>query len=384
MLRLCLMILALYGLFCLNLRHSFWRNESYAQSFPVPVAPLVPAPTISITPNGTLPATAVPNSSDKTKKTVPKYYEFKSICLQPEEEKTILSDSIKQKRLSLIKEKLKKSQEAKNNKLTQEIKALLIKEYLKQDNAAEAEDLFKQDGVFLSESEQAVIAADIDIVKKLLRQAKNNLNKYLEAHPKDILALEKLAAIYSLSNNYSEAKIVYDDLSQLNPKKDYTEDLCRVSALNADHSNVTFFCEKLLKQNPKNYLAPIYLGVSLRDQEQYSDAIKSFQSSLKIEPSEFASTCLAESYALNNDLTKAIQQYEESIKIKPESKRSHLGLANAYLKKNLYPEALEQFKMSCRLGLKPISEMSTAAKALKAQKSNFADSYFDAMQVCKR
>lgn len=391
MLRFCLLTLGFFSIFCINLKHSAF-TVVLAQTFPVPSTP--GAPIINISPSATpspfllpgtgLPPIALPTSQDKSKRIIIKYSEFKSICIQPELEKIALSDLVKEKRIMLIQEKLNKSESVKDTAATRNIKTVLIKELLKQGSYGKAEALFKIDGVQFSESDQVIISADIDINKNLYRQAKDNLNKFLETHPKDILALEKLTAVYTLLNRYTEARMVLEDLSKINLKKDYTEALCENSVLNADHLYVKNYCQKLLKKNSKNPLPYIYLGISNRDQEQYPEAIKNFKLSLKIKPTEFASTCLAETYFLSKLYDQSLKQYQESILIKPDSPRAHLGLANTYVRNNQYREALDEFKVACQLGLRPLFQMSTTANLLKSQKSDLADSYFNEMQICRK
>lgn len=385
MLRFSLLILAASPLVCLNL--------SQAQTINLP--PGTGAPPISITPStpsttpvipGAIasPAVAIPSSGDPSKVPVKKYYEFKSICVKEEEISPPLSATVKEKRLALIQNKLEKATAAKNTEQIQQIKALLIREYMKQDHFTKAQELFLREGIQLSETDRMLIATDIDLYKDLPKLAKNNLNKYLETHPKDYLSLEKLADVYIVLGYYSDAMMAYEDLQKLNPRKSYAENLCQSATLNADHANVSKYCHQLQTKDPKNIKADIYIGISFRDQEKYKEAIKSFEKSLKIKPTEYASTCLAESFYLNKEFAKAIEQFEASVKIKPESKRARLGLANTYIKQNLFKEALEQFKESCRLGLQPLIEMSAAANTLKNQKSDLANLYFDEMQKCKK
>ncbi len=393
MLRFSLLILTGSSLLCLNLSH--------AQTINLP--PGMGAPPISITPSsggafapGTTPGVtgasgttgttglAGTTSGDPSKTPAKKYYEFKSICIKEEEIPPVLSTTIKEKRLALIQTKLDKAIADKNKESTQLLKAALIREHIKQNNFLKAEELFLREGIHLSETDRMIIATDIDLNKKLPKLAKNNLNKYLETHQKDILALEKLATVYGVLGYYSDAMMAYEDLQKMNPKKSYAEDLCESATLGADHVNVTKYCHLLQTKDPKNNMADIYIGISLRDQEKYKEAIKSFEKSLKLKQTEYASTCLAETLYLNKDFTKAIEQFEESVKISPISKRARLGLANTYLKQNLFKEALEQFKESCKLGLQPLIEMSAAANSLRTQKSDLADLYFEEIQKCKK
>lgn len=404
MLRFLISSLGFYFIFCFDLRHSIQFSKSYAQSViqqtnqignkasdaanktTGSVMPNLPLPTPSATPTPSpTPSPSVSSaviSSDPTK--IKKYFEFKSICLRDEENTVVFSSALKNKRINLLNTKLEKAQTENKKDTITNVKILLVREYLKQKNVFQAETLFKRDGLSFPLSDQAVLTAEIDIQKNLFRQAKNNLNKYLEMHNSDIAALEKLAEVYNLMNNFTEAKIVYEDLAKINIKKSYAEDFCQNAAYNAEHLNTQLLCEKLLQFNPKNHLAHIFMGISLRDQELYTEAIKQFEKSLKIKKSEFAATCLAESYYLNKNYDKAIEEYQVSIAIKPDAQRAYLGLASSYIKKNMYKEALIQFKQSCKLGLKPLTEMTAAANILRDQKSDLTNTYFDAIMDCKK
>lgn len=389
MLRFSLLILAGSSLFCLNLSHAQTINLPPGMGAPpISITPTTPVPTTTSVPGttGVTGTTGLANttSGDPSKAPVKKYYEFKSICVKEEEVPILLSATVKEKRLALIQSKLDKAVAAKNTESTQLLKAALIREYIKQNNYVKAEELFLREGINLSETDRMLISTDIDLNKKLPKLAKNNLNKYLETHQKDILALEKLADVYIILSYYSDAMMAYEDLQKMNPKKSYAEALCQSATLGADHVNVTKYCHQLQTKDPQNNMADIYIGISYRDQEKYKEAIKSFEKSLKLKPTEYASTCLAESLYLNKDFAKAIEQFETSVKIKPDSKRARLGLANTYIKQNLFKEALEQFKESCKLGLQPLIEMSAAANTLRTQKSDLANLYFDEMQKCKK
>lgn len=384
MLRFSLLILAASSLFRLNLSQAQTINlPSGTGAPPISITPTIPVTSPGV-PAVTVPGVAVPASGDTSVVPAKKYYEFKSICVREEESLPAVSATVKEKRLKLIQEKLDQAITTKNTEQTPKIKALLIREYIKQNNYVKAEELFLREGIHLSESDRMLIATDIDLNKKLPKLAKNNLNKYLETHPKDVLALEKLADVYLILGYYSDAVMAFEDLQKMNPKKSYAESLCQSASLNADHVNVTKFCHQLQTKDPKNIMADIYIGISYRDQEKYKQAISSFEKSLKIKPTEYASSCLAESLYLNKEFTKAIEQFENSVRIKPDSRRARLGLANTYLKQNLYTEALDQFKEGCKLGLQPLIEMSAAANTLRTQKSDLANLYFDEMQKCKK
>jgi hypothetical protein len=49
----------------------------------------------------------------------------------------------------------------------------------------------------------------------------------------------------------------------------------------------------------------------------------------------------------------------------------------------MYKEALEMFKQSCSLGLRPLMEMTNVANTLRDQKSDLTNIYFDTITACK-
>lgn len=312
-----------------------------------------------------------------------KNYEYSSICLSESPVSFDLSENIKNKRLQLLEDKLKIAKAKEDKELISEVIFKTVEEYLKQGKEFKAENFLKNENPSqLSESKQIVLKGKILIAKNLYKEAKKNTLDYLEKKPKDIPALEFLITVNVALKNYPEAILTAEDLVKFNPKKSYLEELCRLSALNADHTQVSHYCSQLKKIEPTNYLAPIYMGISARDEENYPVATQFFKQSLKIKQSEFAQTCLAESYQLNNEFEKSIEAYLEALKIDERSVRAMKGLASVYLKKQNYDEALIMYRKACSINSDTKIEILKTAADLKNKKMGHADAFFLQAQKC--
>lgn len=381
---------------CFSLKQISWAQNSLQMPSGLPTSsvnvtnPTSPSPPTNPSQNNT--ATPGLNANEKKDQVplVKKYAERKSICIDLEKESNeIKSENVKKSRIELLLKKREEAKQKNNVSLLNSIHILLIQEYLKQKDIKKAESEYNQVNLNLSDLDRVLISAEIDIFKKLYRSAMTNLNNYLEKNPKEIKVLEQIAKVYKLQENYTSAYTTYEDLSKIvvrppGTKKDYTVYLCETASLNADHTTTEVQCTKLIsKKNEESYLGYAYLGVSLRDQSDYKKASDLFQQSLKIKPNEFASTCLAETLFLLEKYPESIKQYEETILLSPESKRSHIGLAEALSKISSYEKALEQYKKACEKGLKPLASMMEIANKLKAQKLPLATDYTDEIQKCK-
>ena len=94
----------------------------------------------------------------------------------------------------------------------------------------------------------------------------------------------------------------------------------------------------VLKNDPRNAGAAVQLANTYFDAEQYSDAIKWYETSLQIEPSNpDASTDLGVSYYYLGQIDRALQQFDTSLKIDPKHTKTMLnqGIVLAFGKQDL-------------------------------------------------
>jgi tetratricopeptide (TPR) repeat protein len=94
----------------------------------------------------------------------------------------------------------------------------------------------------------------------------------------------------------------------------------------------------VIENDPKNARAAVQLANTYFDAERYPDAIKWYEASLQIEPSDpDASTDLAVSYYYTGQIDRALQQFDVSLKLNPKHTKTMLnqGIVLAFGKQDL-------------------------------------------------
>jgi tetratricopeptide (TPR) repeat protein len=335
-------------------------------------------PTLPVT---SLPATAptqIPAAGANGQPTSSaKYAEYQSYCRQNEfDEKLILSDEQKKRRIDLIQQKLEK------NASDKVAANALIKEYMTTKDLKKAEETFKKYSDIITSEDQILWATEISIQKKMTTAAVAKLEKYISENPTSVKALIKLAQIKKTLRFYAESADIFLDLQQKNKKSDYSIELCEIYTLDSHHKDAEKQCQLAAERNPKNHLPEIFLGISFREREFFNEAQMYFENSLKKYKSEFAYTCLGELFYLKKDRKKTIEYLNQAVEINRFSYRAQLGLAMAQFEEKKYDLALENFKQACTLGQKDTLAMRKSQKILDEKKSPLAQNYYDEIQKC--
>ena len=324
---------------------------------PQPTTPINPAPVVPLVPT-------------------PKYEEYQSICRSNEYDIIyFLPEVIKEKRLQLIQEKIKK------DPTLIKLQLRLLKEYIEQRKVKESEDLLRQlKELKISESEIKIAAAAVSYLKKERKKAKTLLNEVLTEQPKNQEALIWLAEIYKTENNYFESSSIYYDLIK-ESKVGVEEDLCEATTLDARYADAEPICTKGLRLK-KSPFFDIYLGIASREKQNLKEAANYFSASLAIKETEMADTCSAEIFYMQKKWTAAQDMFLKALKISPKSIRAMTGLAWSYFNDKDRDKALDYFKEACHLDKKQGLEMRKAAKVLIDEKSDLSSKYLDQLQRC--
>lgn len=339
-------------------------------------------PVSSVTTNTTT-ATSPAKSTTIPIKT--KVYEYTPYCVDDiYNDAVLMTPELKSKRLDLIKNKLIKAKDSENNLEIKSTLKIYLDELYKQKKFKDLVAAYNEYQMSLDDEYKVYGSTLIEMSKNNFNAANKILNAYIEKNPKSIILLEKFYDVLMQQKNYIEAHLTLDDLSKINSKKDYLEELCKTATAQSEHADVRRYCLKLKTKYPKNEKASIYLGISERDQENHKKAIDYFIEATKINATEFAYTCLGETYTLNKQTDLAINAFNESLKLAPESKRAQLGLALSYIEKKQYDKALPHFEKACELGEKPLKEFTTILKTLKDTKNVLHENYFLLVQNCQR
>lgn len=318
------------------------------------------------------------NSQTDPKKTGPKYAEYQSICRNNEYDLILYyPDDLKQKRINLLKEKIKGSDDA-----SIKISLRLLKEYLDQNEFAKFKELsVSLQEKKLSNSDTLFLSALQSIVDKNYGVARTSLTNLSVSDPKNIEYLKLLAEVYNKLGNYSESAIIYEDLNKI-ANNTFLIQQCEsliLNSLNADGEKV---CKAAAQKFPDNPLPHVFLGISYRERLNLQDAIDSFKKALSIKPTEFGAVCLAETFFIKENFDEAAKHFEEAVKTYSKSIRALMGLAWTNIKNKKYDNAITAFKKACAVNSKYSIDLKRAYKDLSAKKIPEAKKFLEASDTC--
>lgn len=343
-----------------------------------PATPSDPAMPPQTAPPSVTPLPPTTGDALGTFKTPPgKYEEYQSICRTNDFDLTFyLSSELKNKRINLLKEKIK------TGKDEVKLRLRLLKELIDQRKPEEANQIYGEiKAQKLSSNENSFADGYLDFMNKKWKSAQTHLEKIAASEPKNTEALKLLAETYKEQKNFFEAAQVYHDLNKLH-SGGYYDQLCPTLILDSHHADGEKACQKAILEKPKDPYPLIYLGISSREKEKTKDAINYFNRSIEVKKTEMALTCIGEIYYIENKFTQAIDYFNQSVAHAPHSSRALVGLAWSQLKNKNVDEALASFKKMCALDRKLVIEMRKAYKVLTAQNSPEAKKFIDQMTAC--
>jgi len=342
------------------------QNSSTTNNTQINPSPL-PNPSVPTTPSVTAPEAGI---------NAPKYSEFQSACRTHDYDQVqYLPDSLKEKRIQFLQDKIKKESES------AKLKIRLLKEYVDQKKLKEAEQLLKEiRPLKISKSDSQYAEALYDFGKGDKKVPRDLLNKILENDPNNVDALKLLAEVYKADNNYFEYTSIYYDLSKIT-KENYDEQLCEALTLDAHYADAEKFCTRGASEK-KNPLFSIYLGIAARETQNFKEAQRQFTNSINIKETEMGYLCSGELYALQRKNTEAIDAFKKAIELSGQSTRAQLALAWVYFDDKNRTQALEAFKKACSTNKKVATEMRKAVKFLIDEKSDMVKAYVSQSEAC--
>lgn len=344
---------------------------------PAPATPTPPADPLAPLLNSAAPvAPAGIEKSPEAGITTPKYIEYQAVCRTHEYDQVqYLSDALKEKRIQLLQDKIKQEPES------VKLKTRLLKEFVDQKKMKDAEGILKQlRSMTLSFEESKYAEALYSFGKSEKKAARDGLNKLLAEKPKNVEALKLLADIYKSDANYFEYEAIYLDLTPIT-KENYDEQLCEVLTLDSRYADAEKYCQRGAAEN-KSPLFSIYLGVAAREKENFKEAQKQFQNSLKIKETEMGLVCSGEIFLMQKNLPAAQELFLKATVANPKSMRAHASLAWSYFNDKKRTEALQSFQAACALNKAAAADVRKAVKVLIDEKSDFVKSYSAQIERC--
>jgi tetratricopeptide (TPR) repeat protein len=307
-----------------------------------------------------------------------KYEEYQSVCRENLfDVPAYLDETVQQQRIDELKEKIKTS------KTPMTFKLKLLKEYIDQGKKLEAEQQYASVKAEKTNEEASKIAeALMAWFRQEVNRAESTLAKVVIDNPKNAEALGYLAEIYTANQKYFEAASAYFDLGKLT-KENYDLQLCEIHTLDSQHKEAEKFCKKANQALPKNPYPFIYLGISEREKLNLDQAVANFKDSLRRQQTEMAFVCIGEIYFIKEKFNGAIEAFKRAIKISPQSSRAILAMAWAQIKEKKTLDALESFKLACKLNRGVAVDLRRAYKILNEEKSPHARLFAEHAQRCQ-
>lgn len=320
--------------------------------------------------NGSPGATAAATMSGK-------YYEYQSYCRAPLEFKNKLSDSEFEMALEPFKTTF-------HSKKTYANFEPMIDFLISEGHTKEARSSVIENKSLLTVPQDKALQARILMADKKYRDAIAILDSVPDEGRNDLLVLAEYSRAYRKIGNLFEAKSALQDAMKYDKKNanKYLLDLCILEVEDSNHGEVDVVCPRVIKAFPKDYLAYVYLGISLRERLNYKDAQKQFEKSSHIEKNEFAYSCLGEVFYLQKNYGKAVEAFKSATIAEPKSGRAQLGTAQSLYQLLRYEEALPYFVKACQLDKSSATRFREAQQPLESAKLKVSTAYYNGIQQC--
>ena len=309
--------------------------------------------------------------------TTGKYYEYLSYCRQPLEFKTPLSDAD----FEMAYAPIKTTFETKKTFVNLEA---MVDFLIGENKTKQARSVVTESKSVITIAQDKALQARILIAENKYRDAVVMLDGVPDDSKNDLLVLVEYSHAYRKMNNLFEAKSALQDAMKRDKKNSnkYLLDLCILETEDSNHAEVDNVCLKVTKVFPKDNLALIYMGISLRERMNYKEAQKLFERSAQLEKNEFALTCLGEVFYLQKNFGKAIEAFKSAGAVEPKSGRAQLGAAQSLYQMLRYDEALPYYIKACQLDKSSASRFREAQQPLEAAKLKVSTAYYNGIQQC--
>ncbi len=191
-----------------------------------------------------------------------------------------------------------------------------------------------------------------------LENALERIEKYVEAHPRDIQASLTLAGIYLERDKEDSARILYERVLKLSPNnREANRQLLLLYGWGKMPEKLLKKYEALVTLNPSDLELRRALAQKYVEGGRQQKAILQYEEILKQDAGDIGSRkILADLYLWNGRTLEAVRQYRLVLKAEPDNPEINQKLADIYYDFRLYTTAEKYYQKSLLKGKSPKSQ----------------------------
>ena len=260
-----------------------------------------------------------------------------------------------------------------------------IDELLNSKNFNEANSIFNLNKKNFIELDQEIFKAKLLIASSKFKDGIRILDNANIKFKFPKVITEQLVLEFYKNKNYVDAKTAISDFLKNNKNYknyDMLEQWCQLEIEDSNYSDAELVCKRLVKVDPKNNLAYIYLGIMHRNLLEYEKALYFFNEANKVKPSEFAHSCIGEIYLKQKNYNKAKLSFIESLKLESNSARAEMALGLIDYYEENFDSSIEKMQKACLSEKSLMPYLINLYNELKANKNTFTSKYYSVIQKC--
>ncbi|MEK6554553.1 MAG: tetratricopeptide repeat protein, partial [Bdellovibrionota bacterium] len=222
---------------------------------------------------------------------------------------------------------------------------------------------------------------------KQTTEAVENYRKAIGFAPQHLPSYKGILTIAMDSKDQYESRtILAQMIVAFGPKPEFINTQCQLMSEGGFLAEAEKTCRSAISKSrntPENH---IYLAQSLDNQDRKQAAENVYRNAARqFGKSEFVQFATGEYYFYQKNYATAVRYLTKAVKIKSDSARSQLALAQSLYESNDLKKALVHFEQACKLDKTKVAynEMrAAAAKLFKAGKTDMASEYDKKSAIC--
>jgi tetratricopeptide (TPR) repeat protein len=218
-------------------------------------------------------------------------------------------------------------------------------------------------------------------------EAVENYRKAISFAPQHMPSYNGILEIaIEAKDQYESRTILGQMLVTFGPKPELLNKQCQLMSEGGFLAEAEKSCRKamsLSRNTPENH---IYLAQSLDNQDRKQAAENVYRNAARqFSKSEFVQFAAGEFYFYQKNFPTAVRYLSAAVKIKSDSARSQLALAQSLYESNDFKKALVHFEQACKLDKTKVAYnelRSAVAKLYKANRNDLASDYDKKAATC--